>query len=215
MIKDATERTETADFKAVLRPALLDRLEQLVIVALFGLLTYRVIGSDNPLAPLILVSEGAVALFVMIRRPTSAISMRLGDWLLATAATAAPLLIMPVSDSPSPLVVPGVLLVFAGIVFQISAKLVLRRSFGIAPANRGLKMNGPYRLVRHPMYAGYLTTHVGMIMLMPSVFNLTIYVIGWWAQILRIHAEERLLFEDERYRSFQAKVPYRLIPGIF
>lgn len=215
MIKDAIDRTGTEGWRAILRPAVLDRLEQMVIVALFSLLTYRVIGSDNPLAPLILASEGAVALFVLIRRPTSAISVRLGDWLLATTATAAPLLIMPVSDSPSALVAPGVLLVFAGMAFQLSAKLVLRRSFGIAPANRGLKVNGPYRLVRHPMYAGYLASHVGMFMLMPSVFNLAIYAIGWWAQILRIQAEERLLSQDEGYRSFRRKVRYRLVPGVF
>ena len=89
-----------------------------------------------------------------------AISVRLGDWLLATTATAAPLLVVPAASSPTALVIPGVLLVVLGTCFQLWSKLVLRRSFGIAPANRGVKMGGPYRLVRHPMYAGYLAAHV-------------------------------------------------------
>ena len=49
----------------------------------------RVDHSSNPLAPLLLASESAVAIFVLIRRPTGNISMKLGDWLLAITATAA------------------------------------------------------------------------------------------------------------------------------
>jgi len=205
----------TGGWRALLRPRVLDRAEQVVVVALFALLTYRVIGSDNPFAPLLLLSEGAVAFFVLIRRPTAAISVRLGDWLLATTATAAPLLIVPVESSPAILATPGVTLVVFGVCCQLFAKMVLRRSFGIAPANRGVKVSGPYRVVRHPMYAGYLAAHVGLFMLMPSLLNLAIYAIGWWAQLLRLSAEERLLSEDEAYRALKEKVRYRLIPGVF
>jgi protein-S-isoprenylcysteine O-methyltransferase Ste14 len=197
------------------RPAVLDRAEQVVIVVLFGLLAWRVLDSQNPLAPLLLLSEAAVAFFVLIRRPTRIISVRPGDWLLATTATAAPLLISPAASSPAPLVVPAVLLVVLGTCFQLWSKLVLRRSFGIAPANRGVKVGGPYRVVRHPMYAGYLAAHVGLFMLNPSLINLAIYAIGWWAQVLRLLAEERLLSEDAAYREFRARVRFRLIPGVF
>lgn len=200
---------------ALLRPAVLDRAEQIVIVVLFCLLTWRVAGSPNPLAVLLLLSEAAVTFFVLIRRPTTAISIRLGDWLLATTATAAPLLVAPVSESPAALIVPGVLLVLLGNCFQVWAKFVLRRSFGIAPANRGVKMSGPYTVVRHPMYAGYLVAHIGLFMLNPTVFNAVVYAIAWWAQLLRILAEERLLSEDETYRAFRQKVRFRLVPGVF
>jgi protein-S-isoprenylcysteine O-methyltransferase Ste14 len=207
--------TGATGWRGLLRPAVLDRAEQAVIVFLFCLLTWRVFDSDNPLAPLLLLSEFAVVVFVLIRRPTSAISVRLGDWLLATTATAAPLLIGPVDQSQAMLVVPGVLLVALGTCFQLWSKLVLRRSFGIAPANRGVKVGGPYRAVRHPMYAGYLAAHVGLFMLNPSLLNLVIYAIGWWAQVLRLLAEERLLSQDEAYQAFAQKVRHRLIPGVF
>ena len=37
-------------------------------------------------------------------------------------------------------------------------KLSLGRSFGLMPANRGVVSTGMYRLVRHPIYLGYLVT---------------------------------------------------------
>lgn len=198
-----------------LTPARLDRAEQVAIVVLWSWFAWRVLQSENPFAPLALLSETAVLFFVLIRRRTDAISLRLGDWLLAVTATLAPLLIMPVPDSLPALAPLGLALVLLGNVIQAWAKLVLRRSFGIAPANRGIKISGPYKLVRHPMYAGYLLVHIGILMLMPAAINLVIYTIGWWAQILRLLAEERLLGEDEAYREYAEKVRYRLIPGIF
>ncbi|HSQ96753.1 MAG TPA: methyltransferase [Croceibacterium sp.] len=201
--------------QALLRPVVLDRAEQAVIVILFGLLTYRALASANPLAPLLMLSEGGVAFFVLIRRPTEAISVRLGDWLLATTATAAPLLIVPVDSSAPALVIPGVLLVLVGICVQFGSKLVLRRSFGIAPANRGIKVSGPYRVVRHPIYTGYLIANIGVFLVMPSTVNLAVYAIGWTAQILRIRAEERLLSQDVAYRAFQQTTRFRLMPGVF
>ncbi len=198
-------------------PARLDRFEQVTIVILWLLLAQRVFTSTNPFAPLIMVAETAVVLFVLIRRPTDTISLKLGDWLLAITATYAPLLIQP-ADTPAALqwLVPiGVGLTLLGNIVQIAAKMFLRRSFGIAPANRGIKTDGMYRIVRHPMYAGYLVVHIGILLLMPTVLNFVIYAIGWWAQILRLLAEERLLSEDPAYRVLMEKTRWRLIPGIF
>lgn len=196
-------------------PARLDRLEQLAIVPLWALLVNRVLHSTNPFAPLVLLAETCVVIFVLIRRPSQAISVNLGDWMLAATATAAPLLIQPGLDLFPTLAPLGLALVMVGNVVQVWAKLFLRRSFGIAPANRGIKNTGPYRFVRHPMYAGYLWVHIGIMILMPSLLNLVIYTIGWWAQILRLLAEERLLGEDPAYRAYAATVRWRLVPGIF
>ena len=200
-----------------LTPGRLDRAEQIVIVALWALLAQRVYGATNPFAPLVMVAETSVVIFVLLRRSTQAISMRLGDWLLAITATYAPLLIMPVAtpDAVRVLIPAAVGLVILGNVIQIAAKLFLRRSFGIAPANRGIKTDGMYRFVRHPMYAGYALVHLGILALMPTLLNLAIYAIGWWAQILRLLAEERLLSEDPAYRDFMTKTRWRLIPGLF
>ncbi len=198
-----------------LRPAVLDRAEQVVIVLLWVFLLQRVEVSGNPYAPLLLLSETAVLVFTLIRRPTDKLSMKLGDWLLATTATCAGLLIIPGVTLVPALAPLGVALAVTGNIVQAWAKLVLRRSFGVAPAYRGIKISGPYRFVRHPMYAGYALVHMGILLLMFSPLNVVIYVIGWWAQILRILAEERLLSQDPEYAAYMETVRWRLIPGIF
>lgn len=196
-------------------PRVLDRAEQVVIALLWLWFLQRIVQSDNPYAPLLLISETAVMVFTLIRRPATDVSLRLGDWLLAISATTAPLLIMPSEMGLEALAPIGVTLVILGNVLQGAAKLYLRRSFGIAPANRGIKDTGVYRLVRHPMYAGYLWVHIGLFLLMPSLFNALVYAIGWGAQILRLQAEEELLSKDPAYVAFKEKVRYRLIPGIY
>ena len=198
-----------------LSPAFADRAEQVAIVILWAFLAWRVDLSDNPWAPLLLVSESTIAFFTLIRRPTTRLSMRLGDWMLAMTATCAGLLIVPGYVLSESLVTIGVLLFIGGNLFQLWAKLVLRRSFGVAPANRGVKISGPYKYVRHPMYVGYGIVHVSLLLLMFTPINLLIYAIGWWAQILRIKAEERVLSQDPAYGEYMTKVKWRLIPGVF
>lgn len=212
---NGTATSTTGQRAFLLRPRVLDRIEQIVILAVFSLFAWRMLNAPNAYAPAVMVSETAVVVFTLIRRPTEAISLRLGDWLLATTATLAPLLIIPNADPYPGLAGFGLFLIFFGNCFQAWAKLILRRSFGITPANRGVKITGAYRFVRHPMYAGYLLVHIGVMAVMFSPYNLAVYVIGWTAQILRLLAEERLLGEDPAYRDYMAQVRWRLIPGVF
>ena len=197
------------------RPRVLDRIEQAAIVVLWIFLVQRVEISGNPYAPLLLLSETAVAIFTLVRRPTDKLSMELGDWLLAITATCAGLLIIPGVTIVPALAPLGLAFAIGGNLIQAWAKLVLRRSFGVAPANRGIKLTGPYKFVRHPMYAGYLFVHLGVLILMFSPMNVVIYAIGWWAQILRILAEERLLSQDAEYAQYMGRVRWRLVPGVF
>jgi protein-S-isoprenylcysteine O-methyltransferase Ste14 len=196
-------------------PRWLDRAEQLVLVLLWIVLLGRVLASHNGYAPLLLLSETTVLVFVLIRRPTLAISRNAGDWMLAITATAAPLLIRPEGPPLLDMAPLGVVLVLAGTVWQALAKLTLRRSFGVAPANRGVKVAGPYAVMRHPMYAGYLLTHIGNLVLFPSLINVVIYALAWWSQVLRLLAEEALLSQDEAYCAYRCKVRWRLLPGLF
>ena len=210
-------KTNPANSVRLLSPMRLDRFEQMAIIILWVLLARRVFTATNPLAPLILVGETAVVIFVLLRRPTEAISLRLSDWLLAITATFMPLLIIPADTPPAlhALIPLGVGLAVVGNAVQLAAKLFLRRSFGIAPANRGIKTGGIYRIVRHPMYAGYLLMHIGILILMPTAHNFIIYAISWSAQIPRLLAEERLLRDDPVYPGLMAETRWRLIPGIF
>lgn len=195
-------------------PAALDRVEQVIIVLLWAWFAQRMIVSGNAFAPLLMISEASVALFVLIRRPTDAISLKLSDWMLAIIATALPLLVEFRTNDP--MFVPlAIFLIILGNMWQIGAKLFLRRSFGVAPANRGVKSTGPYRYMRHPIYAGYFVTHIAALLLFPSLWNLAVYLCAWIVQIMRLRAEENLLGEDPAYRAYQARVRYRLVPGIY
>lgn len=164
---------------------------------------------------LLLISEGLVVLLLMVRRSSQAVSMNPRDWLFAFFATICPLLVHPKGGAP---LIPGPLgamLLCAGIFTQLSAKVVLGRSFGIVPANRGVKVEGPYRFVRHPMYLGYITVQVAFLLLAPNGFNLFMYSVSFSVQLVRILAEERLLSQDPDYRAFMAKTRWRLLPGVF
>ena len=199
----------------LLRPQALDRIEQAGILALWIPFAWRMLHSDNPYAAWVMISEFAIVVFTLLRRPTTAISVNLGDWLLALTATLAPLLIVPTQQGSSLFVDIGMFLLIVGNFWQCFAKFILRRSFGIAPANRGIKISGPYRYMRHPMYAGYLLVHAGVLLLMFNWFNLLVYVIGWTAQIRRLLAEERLLSRDPAYADYMGTVRWRLVPGVF
>lgn len=102
-----------------------------------------------------------------------------------------------------------------GLVVSVAAKLTLRRSFGLVAANRGVIVSGPYRLVRHPMYAGYLMIHVGYLLSGPNAWNVFIYALTTGLQIVRILAEERVLKADPLYQQLCLKVRYRLVPLVF
>jgi protein-S-isoprenylcysteine O-methyltransferase Ste14 len=144
------------------------------------------------------------------------VSLRPTDWVLALVGSAASLLVQPTdTDSGAVLTAFCAILMLAGLIVQLAAKLTLRRSFGAVAANRGVKVGGPYRLVRHPMYAGYLMTHIGFLLTNPSAWNALAYSVCTIAQIGRILAEERLLTADGKYRDLAASVRYRLVPGVF
>lgn len=200
-------------------PLVGDLTERAVLLVLFTRLLilnlHAVAATGRWFNWLMVTSEGLGVLFILLRRPAAEVSRRPSDWAFAFFATAFPLLVR--SSDATPLAPPfiGVALLVLGLITQIAAKLSLRRSFGIAPANRGVKVGGPYRYVRHPMYAGYLMVHIGFLSLTPSLWNLFVYGVSWAAQIVRLLAEERLLAADPKYAAFQAEVRYRLAPGVF
>ena len=197
----------------------LDLLERAVVAVFFSLMWWSFLGSwqetGDIISLVLLVSEGSVVAFVLIRRFTNDVSYKVGDWLVALLGTTAPLLIRPTGGEPLIPVAFCMALILAGLALQIAAKLTLRRSFGVVAANRGVKMGGPYRFVRHPMYAGYFMTQIAFLLANPSIWNVAVYVVAFSLQVRRIFVEERILNHDPSYRALAAAVPYRLAPGIF
>lgn len=75
---------------------------------------------------------------------------------------------------------------------------------------------GPYRLVRHPMYAGAMFYLLGMPLLLGSWLGLLFLPLIVGALMLRILIEESALRKGlPGYGEYAARVRYRLVPGLW
>ncbi len=76
--------------------------------------------------------------------------------------------------------------------------------------------SGPYRIVRHPGYAGNLLALPGMVLAFGSVWTLIPVVIAIIIAVIRTELEDRTLQEELKgYKAYVQRVRYRLIPGIY
>lgn len=192
---------------------LLDICERFAAVMMFAVFCASTFRSHHWQNLLILVSEVLTIVFILTRRSTDAVSQKPLDWALAFAGTMAPWLARPGAEPLSP--TGGLILLCVGTAVAIAAKLSLNRSFGLAPANRGVQRRGAYTLVRHPMYLGYLFAQAGFLLLNPTLRNLAVYAAAWTIQIVRLLREEQWLLADPAYREYAQRVRFRLVPGAF
>jgi protein-S-isoprenylcysteine O-methyltransferase Ste14 len=102
-----------------------------------------------------------------------------------------------------------------GLIVVVFGKITLGRSFGLVPAHRGVVVAGPYSLVRHPIYTGYLITHAAFLLAHPTALNVAIIAITDTALVVRALVEERVLWGDAKYRSYCRRVSWHLVPGLF
>jgi protein-S-isoprenylcysteine O-methyltransferase Ste14 len=106
-------------------------------------------------------------------------------------------------------------LVTVAACLSLASLVSLGRSFGIRPARRSLAVQGPYRLVRHPMYLSYVVADVGYNLDECNVGTGLLVLAGWIAMVYRIRAEEQVLSEDDAWTGYRARVRYRLLPGLW
>ena len=109
----------------------------------------------------------------------------------------------------------GQVLQIAAFGMQIVALLYLNRSLGLLPAHRGVKSNGLYSWVRHPLYAAYVVTYLGYWINNQSWYNAVIIVAGTTFLVMRIHYEEALLLKYADYACYAKRIRWRLVPSIW
>jgi protein-S-isoprenylcysteine O-methyltransferase Ste14 len=222
-------------FSLVSKDLVLDVVERAVVLVLFLYFASRMLpqlarlisaeiaypelfwlaASKNLDAALLVISESLGVFLILTRRAATIVSTHPLDWVLSLIAVNAPLLAAPAAASTFVPLQIATALMFAGIITQISAKAALWRSYGLVPANRGVKTRGPYRFLRHPMYAGYTLTHIGFLLGFPSLQNFLLYLTAFAIEVARLMREELILNKDPRYREYVARVCYRLLPGVF
>jgi protein-S-isoprenylcysteine O-methyltransferase Ste14 len=76
--------------------------------------------------------------------------------------------------------------------------------------------SGPYRVVRHPGYAGNMLALPGLVLALSSMWTLIPAAVALIIAVIRTVLEDQTL-QDELpgYRDYARRVRYRLIPGIY
>ena len=197
-----------------LTPRLLDFAERVTVVGAF---LFYVVANYDPhrwLNFALACADVVTVWYVLVRRPAKSVSPDPTDWILAWGGT---LLAMLARPGGTALIPPTAAfgLMALGTVVTLAAKFSLARSFGLAPANRGVRMRGAYVFVRHPMYVGYTLAHIAYLLMNPTLLNATLIGVTFAVQCGRILREERWLMQDRAYRRYARVVRYRMIPGLF
>ncbi len=75
---------------------------------------------------------------------------------------------------------------------------------------------GPYRLVRHPAYAGTVLAALAFPIMLDAIWALVPALLMVVPLVVRTSLEDRMLREElDGYLSYSEETPYRLIPGLW
>ena len=121
---------------------------------------------------------------------------------------------------PAWVVVLGLILILLGYAFATWA-LAENRFFSSVvriQMDRGHVVcdSGPYRVVRHPGYAGNVLALPGIVLALSSLWTLIPALVALIITVVRTALEDQTLKQElPNYRNYAKRVRYRLIPGIY
>jgi len=190
------------------------------IVTLFSMMAMRIstdfARTGHVTGLLLVASEALVVVLTVFRRSAGIVDRSLRARILTMMSMFGPPLVRPaVAFVPVTSEAVTVLVSAVGLLIVIIGKLSLGRSFGLTPANRGVLSTGIYQFVRHPIYLGYLITHIGFVLANPLDWNLSVLAAADLALVMRARVEEQTLAKDSTYREYMQRVRFRLVPGLF
>jgi protein-S-isoprenylcysteine O-methyltransferase Ste14 len=189
-----------------------------VILTLFSAMAVRLaqdaVETGHVTGILLLASEALVVALTLVRRSAGVIDRSWRARLLTMFSTFGPLMAHPASKTLAPEVLT-VMISAVGLSIVVMGKMSLGRSFGLTPANRGIVSSGLYRFLRHPIYLGYLITHMGFFLANAGMWNLVALAAADVALLARAVCEEKTLALDPSYRAYMARARWRIIPGVF
>jgi len=216
----AVAAVSTDQPRRLISPAVSDLIARASIGALFSLLSINIftdfVRTGHVTGLLLLVGESLVVVLTILRRPTNIVDRSAAAAISTTVSLAGPALLRA-TDGHAALAPDQVTALVSGLglLVVVVGKITLGRSFGVVPANRGVVVRGPYSVVRHPIYTGYLVTHASFLLAHPAAWNLSVILIADFALIARALMEERVLSSDAAYQQYCKRVGWHLVPGVF
>jgi protein-S-isoprenylcysteine O-methyltransferase Ste14 len=106
-------------------------------------------------------------------------------------------------------------LLSCGMVWAVWSLRYLDRNLSVFAQARAVVVRGPYRWVRHPLYAGEIVAALGIAIAAGSYVALALWVALCGLQIYRAVREEQvLLLALPAYRSYRRRTA-ALLPGVF
>lgn len=117
--------------------------------------------------------------------------------------------------------------ILAGVVLHVAGGILVLWAMAVNPylektvriqEERGHQVitTGPYRFVRHPMYAGVLPMFAAMPLILGSCWTfLPVGVVAILLIIRTIYEERTLRNALSGYAAYAERTPYRLIPGLW
>lgn len=157
--------------------------------------------------------ETLVAVLFLLRAPAERATVTPYAWITSLGGTLTPLLLRPAAGGQD--LLAGQVVQCGGAVLALVSLAFLSRSFGLLPAVRPLRLGGPYRWLRHPVYAGYTIQNLGYLASHATVRNLVVVAVALAFQVLRVQEEERLLGSVPEYAAYTRRTRWRLLPLVF
>lgn len=157
--------------------------------------------------PALLAAQSGLIAWLLVTRERQSVEVCWPQKFVAWASALLPLALRIYQETLIGQVITGL-----GLLLVLWALGTLGRSFGVAPADRGLVKDGPYRFIRHPMYLGELISLVGAVIGDASLWNIALIHVLLLSLLLRMRWEERAL---SNYETYAGKVSWRVIPYIF
>jgi protein-S-isoprenylcysteine O-methyltransferase Ste14 len=123
-------------------------------------------------------------------------------------------------EFPAWLQILGAILVALGYGAGVWAMIVNRFFSAVAriqsDRDQYVVQGGPYRIVRHPSYAGAVLASVGLPLLLNSAWLLIALVLYTIVLVLRTRLEDEMLLRElPGYPEYAARTRFRLIPGVW
>ncbi len=120
---------------------------------------------------------------------------------------------------PAPVRLAGLALFITGFVWATWARRRLGRAWSTAVQQPKADLNreGPYRIVRHPIYAGATWLYIGLLILQNNVTGAVFFgthIVGF---VLKAAREDRFLTTTmpQQYGPYKSDVRWRLLPGVW